>query len=96
MKLRAVLASPWTYLAWLAFVLAAFLVTYRADPYAYGFTVLGLAWASGALAAIGIVAIVHHLRGARAGRAAWIGLALLGIAATVIRALEILKGFRWA
>ena len=96
MKVRAVVSSPWTHLAWLAFVLAAFLITYPIDPFVYAFTVLGLAWASGAVVAVALVAIVLLLRSGRAGRAAWIGLASAGTAAATIAALAILKSFRWA
>jgi ABC-type sugar transport system permease subunit len=96
MKVRSILASPWAYGGWLVFLVAAFLVTYRIDPYVYAFTVLGLAWVSGLVVAVGIVASVLGKRSGHPGRAAWIGASALAIAATVIAALQILKGFRWA
>lgn len=96
MKLRAVVSSPKTYLAWLAFVVAAFLVTYRVDPYVYGFTVLGLMWVSGLVVVVGVVASVLAVRSGRPRDAAWIGAASLAIATTVVLALQILKTFRWA
>lgn len=96
MKPRTILASPWTHFGWLVFVAAAFLATYRIDPYVYGFTVLGLAWFSGLVLAIGIVAIVLGIRSGRRGRAVLIGACSLATAVTVVAALQILKGFRWA
>jgi hypothetical protein len=95
-KLRAVASSPWTHHGWLAFLVAAFLVTYRVDPYVYAFTVIGLAWISGLVVAVGIVAIVLGIRSGRRGRASWIAASSLATVATVIAALVILKGFRWA
>ena len=96
MKLREFLTSPWTHLGWLAFLVAAFLVTYRIDPYVYGFTVLGLAWVSGVVVAVGILAVVLEIRSGRPGRAVWIGASSLATAATVIAALQVLRGIRWA
>jgi hypothetical protein len=96
MKLRSMLASPWTHGGWLAFVAAAFLVTYRVEPYVYGFTVLGLAWVSGLVVAVGVVAIALGIRSGHRGRSAWIAASSLATAATVIAALQVLKGIRWA
>lgn len=96
MKPPRILVSPWTYGAWLAFLVVAFLVSYRGDAYVYGFTVLGLAWVSGLVVACGCVAIVLHLRAGRTAGALWIGTGTIGIIASTVTALAILKTFKWA
>jgi hypothetical protein len=96
MRLRRILVNPWAYGAWLAFLVVAFLASYYSDPYAYGFTVLGLAWVSSLVVVCACVAVVLGLRAGRTAGALWIGTATIGIVAATVTALAILKTFKWA
>lgn len=88
-----IVASPVSYFRWAAFTVAALLAAYPTDPYVFGFTTLGLAWATGfvTLLAIGGLFVAEGWR----ARLAVVALAGAAIAA-VAKALAILATFRWA
>lgn len=88
-----IVASPVTYFRWAALTIAALLAAYPPDPYVFGFTALGLAWATGfvTLLAIGGLFLAEGWR-QRLAIGAFVGLAIGAVA----KALAILATFKWA
>lgn len=87
--------SPAFYVGWAVLVAGGLAVAYRVDPYVFGFASLGLAWATGAVAMVGIAAVVLSRRAT--GRAKLLVTASLLVAAAALAiALRILSGFKWA
>ena len=87
--------SPMPYVVWTLLVSAALYGTYFSDPYLFGFTTLGLAWLTGAIALLGLGACLFSTR-PRARDRVIIVVALVLSGAAVARALAVLSTFKWA
>lgn len=92
--MRRLIAAPIGYVAWTAIVILALVGTYPVDPYVFGFTTLGLAWLTGAVALAGILAC--FLRETSRAAKAVILVSVLIAAGAVAVALDVLSGFSWA
>src|SRR5688572_26000428 len=87
--MRKLITAPILYAAWAAIVIAALVGTYPVDPYVFGFTTLGLAWLTGGMWLLGLVACVLPGAASRGGRVAILG-ALIIAASAVGVALRVL------
>lgn len=86
--------SPMPYVVWTLLVSAALYGTYFSDPYVFGFTTLGLAWLTGAIAVLGLGACLFSTPGPRDRVIIVVALVLSG--AALARALAVLSTFKWA
>jgi len=94
--LRRLLSSPVLYGGWALVVVAALAGTYPVDPYVFGFTALGLAWLTGALAIVAVGAMaLWAWDWSWTRRLLVVGGVVVAVAA-VARALAILRTFSWA
>lgn len=93
--MRAALLSPWLYVLWAAFVVAALLVTCGVDPYVFGFSAMILAWLSVAVGVGGLAVIVFARPVSKASKTA-IGLALAASGAALWVAFAVLGSYNWA
>ena len=87
--------SPIVYVAWAAIVVLSLVGTYPVDPYVFGFTALGLAWLTGALTLIGIIACLLPRAVSGAAKAVIVG-SLVVAAGAIALAFRVLGGFNWA
>ena len=94
--LRRILSSPWVYSGWAVLVVAALVGTYPVDPYAFGFTALGLAWLTGALTIVAVAALGFWGWEWTWPRRVLVITAMVVSIAAVAQALAILRTFRWA
>lgn len=83
------------YWAWSLVVVVALGAAYLFDPHVFGLASLGLAWATGVVGVVGLVAVVLSNAVSTRTRLAVIA-ALLVTGAAVAVSLRILGGFRWA
>ena len=87
--------NPKTYWVWTLIVVAALGGAYPIDPYVFGFVSLGLAWATGGVAVLALVAVVlSRAASARAKVAVCLALLVAGLA--IALSLQVLGGFHWA
>jgi hypothetical protein len=86
---------PALYVGWAFLVAAGLVAAYRMDPYVFGFASLGLAWATGAVAIVGVAAVVLSRRSSGSARLL-VAVALLVAAVALAIAFRILGGFNWA
>jgi hypothetical protein len=89
------ITSPVPYVVWALAVSAALYGTSFADPYVFGFTTLGLAWLTGAVALVGVLVCLVS-RTARASTRVIIVGSLVLAAAAIAKALATLRSFDWA
>ncbi|HZI77899.1 MAG TPA: hypothetical protein VFD69_00225 [Vicinamibacterales bacterium] len=94
--LRRVLSSPLLYCGWAVVVVLALVFTYPVDPYLYGFTALGLAWLTGAVAILAVAALGFWGWEWTWGRRLLVVAGVAVAVAAVARALAILQTFKWA
>ena len=93
--MKRLLSDPRLYVAWAVLVVAALYAAYRTDPYIFGFAAFALAGVSGLIAVAGALFVVLRPGSSRSDRLVVLAALLLsGIA--VLRALALLKTFRWA
>jgi hypothetical protein len=95
-RLRRFVSSPLTYGGWAVFVVAALVGTYPVDPYVYGFTALGLAWLTGAVALVAVGALAFWGWDWTWSRRLLVVVAVTVSVAAVAQALAILSTFKWA
>ena len=93
--MRKILTSPTPYAGWAILVVASLAATYFADPYIFGFTTLGLAWLTGAVALVGLAVCVLSKTTPAAKRLVIVGF-LFVAAAAIATALSVLRTFNWA
>ena len=89
------LRDPRTYWAWTLIVLVSLGCAYPIDPYVFAFVSLGLAWLTGGVAVIGLVAVVLS-KAAPARSKVGVGMALVVAGLAIAASLKALGGFRWA
>jgi hypothetical protein len=93
--LKRLVTSPRSYIVWALIVGAALYGTYFTDPYVFGFTALGLAWLSGAIALVGLGTCLLSKRSRPRDRIL-IVVALVVTAAAIAKALDTVSAFKWA
>lgn len=94
-RLERLVTGPELYAGWAILVVVALYATYRTDPYVFGFTALGLAWLTGGLALVGLLACLLS-RTARPAAKAVIVASLVVAAGAIAKALAVLRTFHWA
>jgi hypothetical protein len=92
---KTLIGSPAPYAGWLVLTVIALMISYRTDPYVFGFTTLGLGASSGAVALAGLAGA--WLRREEGWRPALgiLGPVLLAFLA-IFAALQVLSTFSWA
>ncbi len=93
--MKRFITRPGVYVVWTLLVAAALYGTYFSDPYVFGFTTLGLAWLTGAIALLGLGACLFSTRPRPRDRVIII-VALVLSGAVVAKALATLATFDWA
>ena len=93
---RRVASSPLTYGTWAAIVVVALLGTYPVDPYVFGFTALGVAWLTGAVAIVAVGATALWASDWSWTRRLLVAGAVSLSIAAVAKALAVLGTFTWA
>jgi hypothetical protein len=86
---------PLPYGVWAATVVTALYATYFVDPYVFGLTTLGLAWLTGAVTLVGLIASLFSKRPRLRDRVI-IVVALVIATAAIAKALITLSRFNWA
>jgi len=94
-RITRLLLDSRLHVAWAAFVVLALTVTYFGDPFVFGFTTLGLAWASAAMTVLGVVAVIFPLDRSRRSRLS-IAAGILAADCSIAIALITLRSFTWS
>ena len=94
--MKRFLSAPAVYIAWAVFVVAALIVTYPIDPFLFGMATLVLAWGTGAVGCLALVAAVLWAGEWPKARRAGIAIGVVASGAAVATALAVLSTFNWA
>jgi hypothetical protein len=93
---RRLASSPLLYGGWALIVVTALVGTYPVDPYVFGFTALGLAWLTGAVAIVAVAAMALWAWDWSWPRRLIVAGAVAVSIAALARALAVLSTFKWA
>jgi hypothetical protein len=92
---KTLIGSPALYSGWLVLTVVALVISYRTDPYVFGFTTLGLGALTAAVALAGLAgAWLRREEGWRPALGILVPLLLAFLA--IFAALQVLGTFSWA